>query len=1503
MDAVLTGRRGAGTPLRVVAVGDVGRAVAYHVGDEAMLQGVIETTRELGVPVEWTVMSSEPERSATAWGVRAVPRLTFEDCATADERDSRLAELDRVLDLDAARWATEAPGRWRESLSAIAACDAVLLAGGGNLSRSWPHEVYERAAVARAARRSGRRIAITGQTLGPFFDERTRALTAELLAECQVVGVREKSSFALALELGVPADRARLQFDDANGVRPEMPAWWPASGVQDPFIAVTCNPFADVESAGGVGALLGQQLAEISRRTGAGIVLVPHVGDTSGAQVHDVAMAHQLAAMAGDSQRWVIAPLPSPAEAVWLTAHASLVISSRYHPVVFAAATATPSLFLSQDYYTFVKGAGALDLVGLASWTMPVGVAARGELVPAALELWERRGEIQAHLKHIAPDVAAHHRRHVQRVLAMLSASPAESAGPIPQWSGPAARGAWMEVARDAAWGAGISQQQLASAEVHVRALTDALAQKEAALVAAQASFDELSRNTAQAHVDWQNERASLVAWGEEHERRVQVAGDAVAALQRQIERQEAELRTAIAALEELTSSTRDAHVAWAADRAALVERCDQLEAALRATTPVVAAPAATGPVHACTIVARNYLPAARVFAESLKAVHPDAHVTVLVIDGPAEPSDTDRFRVLRLEDVLPDENERRRQTLMYDVTELSTAVKPHLLRWLLNEGAAAVLYFDPDIEFFAPIDDLWQLATVHQIVLTPHVLTPIPDDGQEITDVTVLRAGIFNLGFAGVGAGAMDFLTWWSDRLAIHCVSDPDRGLFVDQRWVDFVPALFPHHIVRDPGCNVAYWNLHERRVEQTPDGFRVNGVPLRFYHYSGFSPATPHVLSRHQGARPRALFSEHPGVHELCRRYAKRLYASGYGAVAAPAHATLPDGTPIDFVMRRVFRREVLRAMATNAPMPPEPYGWNHILDWFNASSAEAPRLSRYLFGLFEERVDLQREFRTPLGAGAEAYLNWVRHDPWACTSIPEALRPQPPLDVSTDIAHGDPATAEGLNIAGYFNAELGVGEVARLLTAASRNEGLPVATVVNDRTLSRQQAGFELPGSDVTWPVTLVCANADEFPRAVDALPSAMRNAQYRIGFWFWETERLPAPYASSADLLDEIWVASEHVADAIRPVVSRPVHICPLPVRPLRPAPIDRVHFNLPDGFLFLFMFDFLSTTERKNPVGLVRAFGQAFRPGEGPTLLLKSINGHLARHAREELLAAIGDRPDVRLIDEYLTSGERDALLQLCDAYVSLHRAEGYGLTMAEAMSLGKPTIATGYSGNLAFMTPENSFLVPFTRTMVTTPGGPYPVGHWWAEPDLDAAAAIMRGVYDNPGLARDRGERGRLDVTTRCSSSRTVAFIRERLASILQPPAPDVAPVDAVQVVEPVAEPIAEVVPEAEPDAPVVEPPQPRGLDPAKLAELRARLEQAERQAAEAAARVGADIPFGEPSRFGWPGQVLRTLVLRIMRPYIHFQARAHLLHLESTRQTIESLIAAASDPASPPDR
>jgi 2-polyprenyl-3-methyl-5-hydroxy-6-metoxy-1,4-benzoquinol methylase len=166
------------------------------------------------------------------------------------------------------------------------------------------------------------------------------------------------------------------------------------------------------------------------------------------------------------------------------------------------------------------------------------------------------------------------------------------------------------------------------------------------------------------------------------------------------------------------------------------------------------------------------------------------------------------------------------------------------------------------------------------------------------------------------------------------------------------------------------------------------------------------------------------------------------------------------------------------------------------------------------------------------------------------------------------------------------------------------------------------------------------------------------------------------------------------------------------------------------------------------------------------LLIKSINGDIRLNDLERLRAEIGDRPDIRLVDGYYTAAEKDGLVALCDCYVSLHRSEGLGLTMAEAMAAGKPVIATGYSGNMHFMTPENSFPVDYALTRVAAGCQPYPEDAWWADPDSDHAAHLMRHVYEQPHEAAAKGQRARADMLQRHSAEVSAATIARRLDAI-----------------------------------------------------------------------------------------------------------------------------------------
>jgi len=357
------------------------------------------------------------------------------------------------------------------------------------------------------------------------------------------------------------------------------------------------------------------------------------------------------------------------------------------------------------------------------------------------------------------------------------------------------------------------------------------------------------------------------------------------------------------------------------------------------------------------------------------------------------------------------------------------------------------------------------------------------------------------------------------------------------------------------------------------------------------------------------------------------------------------------------------------------------------------------------------------------------------------------------------------QGVNLVGFLEVESGLGEIARRLAAALGSTGIPMSAIPYRGTLGRSlhPHGLSL-SNEALYDTNLICLSADDLAKFAVEVGSAIFARRYSIGVWFWETNVFRATDRAAARFLDELWVASDYVRESIAHEVDVPVHVVPLPVEPPRAPLRTRAELGLPDTFTFLFVFDYWSW-ERKNPAAVVEAFIKAFEPGEGPVLVLKSLHGRDWKPTQFEAVAAIANgREDIVFRDGYVSADERDSYVEACDCYVSLHRSEGLGLTMAEALAHGKPVIATGYSGNLEFMSERESLLVPYRLVDVPKTWWAHAPGAKWAEPDIDAAASLMRRVWEHPDLAHAMGVAGRKAILERFSPQRTSAFITGRFA-------------------------------------------------------------------------------------------------------------------------------------------
>jgi glycosyltransferase involved in cell wall biosynthesis/SAM-dependent methyltransferase len=784
--------------------------------------------------------------------------------------------------------------------------------------------------------------------------------------------------------------------------------------------------------------------------------------------------------------------------------------------------------------------------------------------------------------------------------------------------------------------------------------------------------------------------------------------------------------------------------------------------------------------VRACTIIAKNYLAQARVLAESFLKHNPGSSFSVLVIDstdGYFDPGD-EPFTVLTPADI--DCEPFWQMASRYDLLELSTAVKPWLLRQQLRDGADSITYLDPDIQVFGSLDELHTHAVRHGLALTPHNTKPIPDDGLKPTQMDILFAGVYNLGYVSVGAQVEvdQLLKWWCDRLTHDCRIDPFYGYFVDQRWFDLAPGFVDgESIVRDTACNVAYWNVHEREITGTDGQYQVDGRALKFFHFSGFDPARPRVLSRHQTRNNLDDFSV---VRELCAQYARRAMAHGYAnARRWPyTYAEMANGDSVTPLTR------VLYGAGEDAGVLSLPIfdgqGCEAFVRWATEQDPESPPgVSRTLGHIYRERSDLQRAFPDLAGGSLEGYLDWARnhaHDEYSLgTSLLPAGASAPRGDaIAPTVESLPPGPAptplpRGVNVVGYFRSELGVGEAARQAVRAFDEVGVPLVPLHGATIpLSRQGHSFHhLDPSAARYPVSLVCMNADALPDFARHVGREFFVGRISVGLWFWEVSVPPAEgWDDAFALLDEVWAPTAYVAEAIRAVAPIPVVQVRLPIEMRPTLPLDRETLSIAEGFMFLFSFDYLSVFERKNPLAVVDAYRRAFEPGEDVTLVIKCINYAFDPDNHARLMEAVLGRDDITVIDDYLDPTVKDALTGACDCYVSLHRAEGLGLTMAEAMHLGKPVIATGYSGNVDFMTEDNSHLIDFEMVPIGPDAPPYPPGGTWAQPDVAQAARAMRGVFDDRAAGRALGVRAAESIRETHSARAAGESLADRLQTL-----------------------------------------------------------------------------------------------------------------------------------------
>lgn len=523
------------------------------------------------------------------------------------------------------------------------------------------------------------------------------------------------------------------------------------------------------------------------------------------------------------------------------------------------------------------------------------------------------------------------------------------------------------------------------------------------------------------------------------------------------------------------------------------------------------------------TIVSRNYLHYARTLMDSIEKFAPDADRIVGLCDKAGDfDFSKENFDILEMSSL--DIPLIDKFIFRYTILELNTAIKPYVISKLFQQGYEKVIYFDPDIRVYASLDEMLSLLDEHQMLLTPHLTGPL-DDEKLPSELNILVSGSYNLGYIGLRntPEMQNFAHWWEGKLYEDCVVDLPRGLFVDQKWMDLAPGMYSGVFInRNAGWNVAYWNLKHRSVEVSQDcesGYRVNGVPLLFFHFSGFSGESK-TLSKHQDRFTKE--SAGPAVQALCRDYALQLDDNGQATTSKIpyAYGTFADGTRIPDFARYIYRDDYDWKRSQDDPY--ESDGCANYLGYLNEpvvlNGRRIPWITRLALKLYQARPDLQEAFPDLSGSHGKRFADWyiqsaaeqagfdecfilpVRHElsqigeaheqsgwldrvrsklnrllyrvAWRYRHlvrpfVPERLRHQVHVRLVDRLTLGtaeespargskDPSLPWGVNLFGYVNAESGIGASARSNIRNLNAAAVPLAVSdFRDGNVSRMEA----------------------------------------------------------------------------------------------------------------------------------------------------------------------------------------------------------------------------------------------------------------------------------------------------------------------------------------------------------------------------------------------------------------------------------------------------------------
>ncbi len=361
------------------------------------------------------------------------------------------------------------------------------------------------------------------------------------------------------------------------------------------------------------------------------------------------------------------------------------------------------------------------------------------------------------------------------------------------------------------------------------------------------------------------------------------------------------------------------------------------------------------------------------------------------------------------------------------------------------------------------------------------------------------------------------------------------------------------------------------------------------------------------------------------------------------------------------------------------------------------------------------------------------------------------------------------KGVNLIGNIRLDSGLGQSMRLVANALEHSNVDFTILEHhiNENFSMNDCSFDYKISEEPkYGVNIFHINPHEFSTAFGQLGKAMWDGHYNIGYWLWELSEFPDEWVPCINVLDEIWTPAEFISEAIRKKTNKPVVTVPYLIEAPVDERYDRKYFGLPeDKYLYLMVYDNGSMMERKNPKGVLSAFKKAFDKDKEDVGLVIKISGKCEQDVAE-IKKSLDGYENVYFITETLSKIEINSLIKSVDVVVSLHRAEGFGLVLAEAMLNKTPTIATNWSANTEFMNSDVACMVKYNLVELDRQTGPYRKGAGWAEADTDNAACYMVKLYEDRQFAKELAGKAYDYICTKLGEETIVTIFEDRINEI-----------------------------------------------------------------------------------------------------------------------------------------